>query len=99
MPKQRTKRIVVRVSVDEHRAISQKAVDADMTVSELTRDHMNRIRIHNHREQARLLQTLVGINNNLTAVTERVAGLHPTDAAILIAYAAAIHRRVTKIAQ
>ena len=99
MPKQRTKRIVVRVSVDEHRAIAQKAVDAGMTMSELARDHLNRIRIQNHREQARLLQTLTSINNNLTAVSERVVRLDPADAAILIAYAAGIHRRVTKIAQ
>src|SRR5437660_1141882 len=99
MPAKRTQTIVIRLSPGEHAVLSQKASDAGITISALVRDHIGQVRVKNDITKARWLQTLIAINNSLSVLVERAISFEPVDAAILIAYASAIRRRLAELSK
>jgi hypothetical protein len=99
MPNQRTKRIVVRVSTEEHWALSDKARGAGITLSALVRDHINRVRVYNHAEKEAWLRALVAMNNMTAALARTASVFNPFESVVALAYLAAIHRQLDQVAK
>lgn len=99
MSERRTKRIFVRVSVEEYNLLSAKAEAAGITVSALVRDHFNQVRIFNHSENEQWFRALSAISNTVAALSRAAASLKPIDAVVTIAYLAAIHRQLNGLTQ
>ena len=94
MTKKRTKSICLRLSIQEHQALSEKAKAAGLSVSSLLRDHVTQVRVYNHKEQQQWVAILLSLRKHLTALTEKAAGFGPADAVVAIAYLAAIARHL-----
>lgn len=99
MAKTKTKSICLRLSPVEHHALVEKAKAAGLSVSGLLRDHAGQVKVYNHKGQQRWAAVLLSLRKHLTALTEKVAGFGPADAAVAIAYLAAIARHLEQIAK
>ena len=99
MRQQRTKRIFVRVSTQEHQLLAAKAEAAGITVSALVRDHFDQVRIYNHADKERWLRTVSAMDNSIAALATAATALSPLDAVRTLAYLAAIHRHLHKLSQ
>ena len=99
MTKKRTKSICLRLSIQEHLALSEKAKAAGLSVSSLLRDHVTHVRVYNHKQQQHWVAILLSLRKHLTALTEKAAGFGPADAAVAIAYLAAIARHLDRLAK
>src|SRR5690242_8481862 len=97
MARTKTKSICVRLSPREHRLAFQKAKAADLSVSALLRDHLGRTRIYNHKEQQEWVAIWISLRKHLTALAAKVMGFGPADAAVAIAYLAAIARHLERL--
>ena len=97
MRQQRAKRILVRVSVEEHCLLSAKAKAAGITVSALVRDHFDQVRIYNHADKERWLRTVSAMDNSIAVLAKAAAVLNPLDAVRTLAYLAAIHRHLDNL--
>lgn len=93
----RTKRIVVRLSTEEHEALSAKAKAAGMTLTALVRDHAGRVRVHNHADREAWLRAVLALNNSAATFARASIGLNPADAVVALAYIASIHRRLDEL--
>lgn len=62
----------VRLSDEEHAQLQQLATDAGMTMSELVRDHIGRIRIRNRQDERERVAMLNRINANLNMIARWV---------------------------
>jgi Mobilization protein NikA len=94
----RDKRVCVRLSAEEHEVLARKARAAGISVSGLLRDHLDRVSIYNHRGQQRWFAVLLSLRTHLAALCEKAAGFSPADAAVAIAYLAAIARHLDRLA-
>lgn len=99
MAKKRTKSICLRLSNEEHQALSQKAKAAGLSVSGLLRDHVGRVRVYNHKEQQQWVAIFLSLRKHLTALAEKAVGFGPADAVVAIAYLAAIARHLERLAK
>jgi len=97
MRRNRTKRIVVRVSADEHRAITEKAKEAGMPLSVLVRSHLDRLRVYNYADKERWIRASIALHHSAANLARVATALQPCDAATTLAYLAAIHRDVRTI--
>lgn len=62
----------VRLSDEEHAQLLQLATDAGMTMSELVRDHIGRIRVRNRQDERERVAMLNRINANLNMIARWV---------------------------
>ncbi|MBE0184895.1 ribbon-helix-helix protein, CopG family [Bacillus sp. seq1] len=62
----------VRLSDEEHAQLQQLATDAGMTMSELVRDHIGRIRVRNRQDERQRVAMLNRINANLNMIARWV---------------------------
>lgn len=62
----------VRLSDEEHAQLQQLATDAGMTMSELVRDHIGRIRVRNRQDERERVAMLNRINANLNMIARWV---------------------------
>ena len=98
MTSKRTRSICLRLSNAEHEVLAEKARAAGVSVSALLRHHSKRSRIYNHTQTQRWFATLLSIRNQLTVLAGKAAAFQPANAAIVIAYLAAIARHVERLA-
>ena len=75
----RGKYILIRVSEDEHATSAAKAREADMSVSALMRDHLDKLWIRHRSDEGRRNQMLNRINANLNMIA-RWANTHKSAA-------------------
>jgi hypothetical protein len=92
MQNPKNRRISIRVTDQEHHELAAKATAAGMSVSELVRDHIGRVRIFNHADKELWFRKLSSISNTIGALARAASSLSPTDATVTIAYLSAIHR-------
>ena len=99
MARKRAKRIIVRVSTEEHDLLSAKAVAAGITISALVRDHIDHVKIYNHADKERWLRTISAMDNSIAALAKAAGSLSPLDAVGTLGYLAAIHRHLDKLSK
>jgi hypothetical protein len=67
-----TKQILIRVSVEQHRVLAEKAQAAGVSIPALIRDHLNDIKVSENRERRRFDQLLLArIGKGLELVVEQ----------------------------
>lgn len=97
MTENRNKRLIVRLSGEEHKLLSLKATAAGMTLSALVRDHINQVRIYNHADRERRLRAVSAMENSIAALAKASSVLTPLDSVSALAYLAAIHRYLERL--
>jgi hypothetical protein len=97
MRQKRTKGICIRLSDAEHRMFSKRAEAAGVSISSLLRDHVNRKNIYNHNQHQLWYATLISLRKQLAGLLKRASAYEPVDAAIVIAYTAAIARSLDRL--
>lgn len=91
----RKKMLRIRFSDDEWQALNAIASDADMTMSEVVRDHLGKVKIRNRKDERERTAMLNRINANLNMIA-RWVNTHKgdADAVQVISHLIAVERQI-----
>ncbi|MBU6399690.1 MAG: toxin-antitoxin system HicB family antitoxin [Verrucomicrobia bacterium] len=93
----RTKALSLRLTAEEHAALAAKAKSAGVSINDLLRQLIQQSRIYNHRGQERWYAVLLSLRAHLATLSDKAAEYGPANAAVLLAYVAAIARHLEGI--
>jgi Trp operon repressor len=93
----RTKRLVIRLSAEEHTTVVKKAAAAGLSASVLMRDHIARLRIYNHTDREEWLRAIAALRRSVATVTRASLSLKTADAASALGYLCAVHRQLADL--
>jgi hypothetical protein len=96
----RSRRVWIRFSEPEHAALKAKASAAGISVSELLRDHVGKVRIRHREDQRQRTVVLNRINANLNMLA-RWCNVHKggADAVQIMAYLRAVEREIIRLSE
>jgi len=90
----------VRLSDEEHAQLQQMATDAGMSMSELVRDHIGRIRVRNRQDERQRVAMLNRINANLNMIARWVNTWRGAASAVeVVSHLMSIEREIEKTTQ
>jgi len=94
----RNKNLNIRISDAEYEALSKLSVDANMSISELIRDHIGKVNIRNRNDEKQRTMMLNRINANLNMIA-RWANTHQknTDKIEVLAHLVAIEYKIKEL--
>ena len=96
----RSRRVWIRFSEPEQAELKAKAAAAGISVSELLRDHVTKVRIRHREDERQRIIALNRINANLNMLT-RWCNFHRggADAVQIMAYLNAVEREIMRLTE